>query len=361
MIKKLVPVAAIAAVAIGVASCAGGKQAEPPASSLTVTATSIGQARDGWEWHAQGGVAFQTPDDFTFGWPPYTNWCITDGPPEEGTKLVIPMHSWGVESIACGSMPREYFVPWVRVELDPESEEPLKQIAAENWADEKVGGITRHEAQQPGPDSDELGPIAPDPLESYERFSRSVGPITVTVGMPSDAVDETLAAGILETVVPISTTPLGCPSVATPGAGANTIEKDEQGDLVICQYLAGHREGDGQSADRPQGLHVGEHSLSGNEATSWLSAVYDAPKGLGPNNPDNCAPGLEDGEFIQVRSATGMLHVSYVGCRSNGITGNGLERNITRENCGPIFSGGTVRITFLGQEVGELCMPDDVK
>ncbi len=361
MMKAFVRLAAIATVVLVAGSCAGGKHEQPPASSPTGTASSIGQAREGWRWNAQGGVAFQTPDEFTFDWPPYTQWCIADDPPKSGTKVVIPMHSWAVLAIACGPMPREYFVPWVRVEVDPEGEEPLKRIAAESWAAEKVEGITRHEAEPPGPDSDELGPTSPDPLESYERFSRSVGPITVTVGMPPDDVDETLAAGILETVVPVSTTPLGCPSVATPGAATSAIEKDEQGDLVICQYFAGAREGTGTSADRPQGLHIGEHVLSGNVAASWLSAVYDAPMGLGPNNPDNCASGQEDGEFIHVRSATGMLHVSYVGCRSNGITGNGLERNITRENCGPIFSGGTVRITYSGQDVGELCMPDGVR
>jgi hypothetical protein len=132
------------------------------------------------------------------------------------------------------------------------------------------------------------------------------------------------------------------------------VEVDDVAALLICQYA---RVGTG----RP-GLGA-ERLVEGRSARDWVAAVRDAPRGPGPDRPENCLEPWESGssEVVFPIDADGTrlaaIYVTADACAGNGLRDATTSYQLTEATCAPIFDE---RVVWWGGQsvVAQVCLPE---
>lgn len=194
-------------------------------------------------------------------------------------------------------------------------------------------------------DTDEVPPTSQDTVKTFRgwKLTRATED-GVQISVLSAPGDDDLAAQVLASRRTVTTTVDGCtPTVTTPSDkrtapdGAPWPAADSIGAVAICDYLSEGKTG---------GLN-GSRLLTGEAARELITAIQDAPRGTGPDHPENCLPEYSHGRWLVLRpfasqdDLTGSLgdaQVFFDGCAGNGIVGPAGVRELTRGNCQPLFA-----------------------
>ncbi|MDO5700795.1 MAG: hypothetical protein Q4P36_04905 [Bowdeniella nasicola] len=337
------------------------EEGEPSSTPVSTTPsveesepTGLGDAREGWRWESQRGLAFQVPEAWGVGFPPASDWCVEGAEVPDGTPLVVPPVSQAILEIACGPMPEEFRVAHVGVNYLPDPDvDVLAALSADAWTETEGGNVERLEAEQM---EGALEGSTQEIAETYVRYTRKVGPLILAVNMPPSSDDEDLAREILSTVRPVDVSAEGCPTVAQPGPSGPPIGQTHDVEVAICQYRVPEQSGsEAGEADSGLGIVLGAETLEGQAAQKWLDAFRAAGEGTGPNS-EACGGDDDETEFVQVRAGQSVAHVTYDGCTRNGITDSEVTKQLTVENCGPLFGKDRVRMMMADSSVADVCM-----
>jgi hypothetical protein len=332
--RRTWPVVLLAAAAVLV--LAVGTLVWRSAGSDDRTSTAAAALPDGWRWESYRDVMVAVPDSWGYAYAPGDQWCTqydSDGTPQNPRTPSLPAQGYvdmslpGAASTAvlCGAG-----------DVPPE---PLFVVHLSFLAEE--------------------GP-APVP-EGWSNVTRAVGSIRVDV--VADSEHQTLADRILATAHVATTDQNGCDTTSRIQA-RQPVRPDPPVDLsalttvdsiAVCQYDL--------APDGP-GL-VASELLTGTRATSELSALQAAPSGSGPDRAGaGCESGTQwdpgdDGLVLRLTSggASHDVYVYYSDCHDNGVDDGTQVRELTAQNCSPLWGG---RLTDMGGigAVFNRCVPE---
>ncbi len=179
---------------------------------------------------------------------------------------------------------------------------------------------------------------APVPA-GWQNLSRIVAGQRLTV--VTDPAHVALARRILATVRVVDTDQNGCDTtsriqqqgrVRPPAFDITRLDGVET--IAVCQY-------DLEVTDQP-GLNA-SRMLTGRDARDELAALQAAPLGGGPDRPNSCLHSMWDdaGLVLRFTSTDGTTHDMYAyydGCFANGIDDGTHVRELTTDDCRPLWS-----------------------
>lgn len=331
----LLPVAAAAAavlvvggglVATGVLGADGD-----PATSATA-AQDDGSTRTVW-WR---DVSVEVPTAWQDGTEPGPAWCANGGEASEPAGPYVAREAAGAftPAIACA---------------EPTDERPVVFGTApqELWAPH----VTFVDAAGPG--------ALAEGEQTFEGWTVAVRTVSSEVQLQvwSDEATRDVAGAVLASARTFEVDPNGCGTRSQaqseqqvrPAEPSDVTQVDDVDAVAVCQY------------DRTRGSAVGliaSRLLTGADADALLEGIRTAPEGGGPDSPASCTADQEGDTAIVVRlqhdGRTTDLFVYYDWCFGNGYDDGTTRRQLTKDNCAPLF-GGPVRWTSLSGAVGTLC------
>lgn len=337
--------AALAVAASAVVGLALVDRDRPDADALDPAGQPLAIA-EGWRGVTFRDVTVQVPEEWGDASAPGPDWCadVPRGPIER--PYVDTDGGYGaVLGIGCPEQPS------VPAGFGPEPQE--------QW----VPHLTLLPVEVAGLD---------EPLENGTTTHDGWTLRVVTVGevqlrLLTDGATEDAAEEILASAERSEVSVLGCdttspaqerpredrPVVPTAGELAE-VEPDDVSALLICQYAR-------VGTDRP-GLGA-ERLVEGRSARDWVAAVRDAPRGPGPDRPDNCLKPWESGssEVVFPLDADGtrlaVVYVTADACAGNGLRDATTTYRLTEATCAPIFDE---RVVWWGGQgvVAQVCLPE---
>lgn len=319
---SVILVATGAAIAAGLRDSSG--RAPVPESSPSVTASGFEEPTRQVSWR---GVAVDVPAAWPDETGPGPDWCASDD--GRGGSL-YPTHpyvavdrTYGLTlSIGClgdngapdafGEAPERLWAPHLAFELP-------------------VGDL-------------------PDGTLTYQGWTFSTRTVAgVRVTLLTDAATAGVIDPILDSARPVHTDASGCDSTSPvqarefvrPEPAFDVADVDRVDAISVCQY----DRGSGTSAP---GL-LGSRRLEGAPAQDLLDAIKAAPAGGGPDAPQHCVHDMYGNTALAVRLHTGGttrdLYAYYEWCFGNGIDDGTTRRELTRDDCLPLWGG---RVTLWG-------------
>jgi hypothetical protein len=206
----------------------------------------------------------------------------------------------------------------------------------------------------------------PDGTWAYRdwRLTRStVGAVQVTVMASPD--DAGLAEDVLESARVVEVDVNGCPAsspaqeeefqVPTTGPVPQT---GWEGVISVCQYWRTDAEGAGL---------VGSRQISGKVARDLVQAINEAPEGGGPDRPGSCSPDSYGDTSVLLRflprNYSPVESVLYPeaylyadNCFGNGIVDSSTPRELTVDNCRPVFAQPPVTLWMAHGSIWGRCV-----
>jgi len=331
--RWLVPglAAAVVVAVIGGVALLGDGPGAPEGDGPT-TPVVLGRPEPGTRWVSWRNVAVQVPEAWVLGHEPGTDWCANDQgaePPNPGPYVAFDAAHAPVLSIGC-------------LEHDPAVPEIFGPAPERLWQTH----LTFDPAEG-----------APDTSETWEGWTtttRTVG--DVRLRLLTD--DPEATDGLLATATTFTRDQHGC-DITSPVDDAefarpdpfdvDEVERVEA--IAVCQY--------DRRTEAGTATLIGSHRITGDAAAALLGAIQRAPAGGGPDRPDSCthdvfgdtaiALRLDDGEAVR------DLYVYYDHCFGNGIDDGTTRRELTREDCLPLFAA-TVRMYLAHGSVFGRCV-----
>ena len=297
------------------------------------------QPDEGWRYESFGDVVVQVPDSWIHDKAPGRDWCAGGGQgPFPRKPYVDVTGEFVIElGIDCGSS-------------DPGSRELAEPTPERLW--------TTHLTFQRASEG-----LAPEPqaVTTYDGWTK----IVATVGHTHFIVladQEHLADAhrIADSAQVVAVDHNGCDATSPIRNGfyprpPQPFDLDSVGsvdEIAVCQYGFYSPEGE-------PGL-VASRLLTGPEANAELGALQGTTIGSGPNAPDACADRRPDTAVVlrlDPRTEPHDIYVYYESCMHNGFDDGTNVRQLTRENCLPLW-GERVRYWGGSGVSSERCGPD---
>jgi len=308
---------------LAVPGCAQTPGAAEPAVSPAVQDPDLPA---GWRWESYGGVEVGIPGDW--GWgngsQRLSQWCVAT--PEQIAKPIVGRPG-GTTLAGCG-------------------------VAGKGRPDTLIantGSVVAFDRTTAGPGAEEHGDQSAVRLDGVE----------VTVNAPPELRHRIVAT--IRRVAEVDS--FGCPTTHSISdrpdqRPAKPASLSDVTSVSACKYPVGH-----SSAPKPR--LISSLRLDGAAADQAIRAVAEAPRGGGPDNPDQCMPSVSYGDdviVLLVRSAAGRTEIvlRYSGCDHNGFDDGISVRKLTVEAVAPFiarsngmyggFSGGPEKLAVLDPE-----------
>ena len=138
-----------------------------------------------------------------------------------------------------------------------------------------------------------------------------------------------------------ATSPVQAQEFVRPEPPFDVEQVDAVESISVCQYERHGGEGAALMASR---------RIDGEAAAKLLRGIKDAPRGGGPEWPQNCVKDQFGEHGLAVRlhhsGRTDDLYVYYDWCFGNGIDDGTNRRELTADNCAPLFGDGVVAWSY---------------
>lgn len=315
----LATVAAVLVLVAGTAIAASIGHDDPPDRTATGPVGGLPAAPDGWRWATWRGVGVQVPERWVVGREPGGDWCAGEDSVDGASYVSQNQDTHGVTlAIGCD-------------ESDP--------------APPAAFGPAPIRLMVPHLTFAEPGDLV-DGTSTYEGWTATARTVaSVQLRLYTDTGTAELVDRVLGSVRTFTTDDHGCdvtsPVQATEfvrPADAFDVSTVEAVDSVsICQYDRG--------ADPTVVALSGSRRIVGPEADALLAGIQSAAPGGGPDRPRNCVDDMFGDSALVVRmhhdGITDDLYVYYAWCLGNGYDDGTTRRELTADNCAPLF-GGTV-------------------
>lgn len=301
---------------------------------------------DGWRGVTFRDVTVQVPQEWGDASAPQSDWCA-DVPREPITGPYVDTDGGygAVLDIGCGEQPP------VPAGFGPDPEE--------QW----VPHLTLLPAESAGLDE----PVE-DGTTTHDGWTLRVTTVgTVQLRLLTDASTEDVAEEILASAERSEVSVLGCDTtspaqerpgpdrpVFAPAGDLESVDPDDVAALLVCQYQRIGADGPGLGTDR---------LVEGPAAGAWVEAVQDAPRGSGPDQPENCMEPWESGssEVVHPLDRDGnrlaAVYLTTDACAGNGLRDATTTWQLTEATCAPVFGE---RVVWWGGQgvVAQVCQPD---
>jgi hypothetical protein len=280
-------------------ACASPEVAGPPAP----VTSPPGPAADlpaGWRWESYGGVQVGVPGDW--GWADrglrLDAWCIKPGPEQ---PPVVARPGGPVPLIGCS-----------------DGENLIKN----------TGWVVGFGKALPG---------EPEGVrDSGDRTTIRAAGVEVIVQAPAE-LRERIAATVHRVEIDAYGCPAGHPISTTkawrPPAGPDIAALRDVTSLSACRYEL-----------HSPGSIISSLRLDGDAARQALQGILRAPRGGGPDRPQDCLPEVAWGDeaiVLRVNSAAGLTEITvrYASCVGHGFDDGGTVRALTLAAIAPFTSG----------------------
>lgn len=301
---------------------------------------------EGWRGVTFRDVTVQVPEEWGDASAPRSDWCADRGrEPLERPFVDTSGGNGAVLDIGCPEQPP------VPAGFGPEPE------------DQWVPHLVLLPAEADGLDE----PVE-DGTTTHEGWTLRVATVgDVQLRLLTDASTEGVAEEILASAQRSEVSALGCdttsPAQGRPGqdrpvfapvGDLQAVDPAEVQSLLVCQYQR-------LGTDRP-GLRA-DSIVEGPAARDWVEAVQGAPRGSGPDRPENCLDPWESAssEVVHPLDADGnrlaAVYVTSDACAGNGLRDATTTYQLTEATCAPIFSE---RVVWWGGQgaVAQVCLPE---
>ncbi len=118
--------------------------------------------------------------------------------------------------------------------------------------------------------------------------------------------------------------------------------------VSVCQYQRGIPLG--------EPALMGSRSMTGTDADALLRGLQTAPRGGGPDKPDQCSEDSNGDTGIALHlthdSGTDTMFVYTDSCRGNGTDDGTVKRELTPDTCSPLFEPPVVAWSFSTSMLG---------
>jgi len=281
----------------------------------------------GWRYESFLDVVVQVPDSWGYGASPGSDWCVSadEGQGPYPTEPYVATNGAGgaAYDIGCSNMG------------DPD---PLGMEAPERlWT-------THLSLGRP------MGSSVPDgttELHGWTRIIATVGHARFTI--LADQAHLAEAHQIVDSARIVKTDHHGCDTTSPmqdglfphPPQPFDLTSIGSVDEMAVCQY----------AFHGPQGEPwlIASRLLVGPDANAELGAVQGATVGSGPNTPETCShdSGPDTAVVLRLNPLTEPhdVYVYYDSCVHNGFDDGTNVRQLTRENCVPLWGG---RVTYWG-------------
>jgi hypothetical protein len=182
----------------------------------------------------------------------------------------------------------------------------------------------------------------------------------VQVSVLSAPGDDGLGAAVLATVRRVEVNALGCPTEAsvlnravdldgTPLPTADAISA-----VTVCDYVQYFQDGSGLRGSR---------RITGQAAKDLVTAIHDAPEGVGPQTPDTCLDENPARRALLLRflgpdgAAITEARVYFDSCVGNTILEPGGQHQLTAADCKPLFTDPPIGMFGAEGAVFKVCYP----
>lgn len=289
-----------------------------PTADDAIDPGALPAATDGWRWVTWRDVGVEVPASWVDGDEPGEDWCADTGRPVKPTGPYVARANNGmVLAIGCfaeeGPKPAVFGPAPMRIMV------PHLTFAT---AGEHGDGVTSH--------------------DGWTATLRTVGGVQLrlyTDPATSDVVEHVL--GSLRTFTTDAhgcdvTSPVQAEEFVRPAPFDVTAVEDVDS-ISVCQY---------DRLPDPEAVALtASRRIEGADASALLAAIRSAPAGGGPDRPEQCSDDLLGSQALAVRlhhdGGTDDLFVYYDHCSGNGYDDGTTRRELTADNCRPLF-GETV-------------------
>jgi hypothetical protein len=331
--RRWMPAAVAAAVLVlvgGTALAAGVLGGDQPTKGDTTVTDGLAPgalpaADAGWRWVSWRDVAVQVPESWGYGVEPYEAWCVYNG---NGlgtpTEPYVALDSTGMMSglVGCtGEAPDRHPAVFGSAE-------------AKHWAPHVAFGAIE------GVSSD-----GTTTFEDWTLTAKTVGDVQVRLLTDPDTAP--LTEQILDSATQFDLDQNGCDATSPvqakrfvrPALPFDVSTVKDVDSISVCLYPRSGTSQPGLSASR---------LITRSDADALLAAIKDAPIGGGPDAPQTCLHDMYGDTGLAVRLHTGGetrdLYVYTDWCFGNGFDDGTKHRELTIENCLPLFSADPVRL-----------------
>jgi hypothetical protein len=282
----------------------------------------------GWRWVSWRNVAVQVPEDWAYGVEPSEAWCVYDGQGGASTprRPYVALDSTGMVSgdVGCiGESPDHH--PAVFGPVDSKYWAPHLAFGLGSDGNRDRGGVTT--------------------FREWSLTEKTVGDVQLRLLTNSDTA--TLTGRILDSATQFETDQNGCDATSpvqaerfvrpSPPFDVDTVDAVDS--ISVCLYRRSGTEQPGLSSSR---------LITGADADALLAAIKDAPTGGGPDTPENCLHNMYGDTGLAVRLHTGDgtrdLYAYVDWCFGNGLDDGTNRRELTVDNCRPLFAEDPVRL-----------------
>lgn len=330
-----------------------GDRADDPVPPGGPKPTNVDEGWD-WRWVSYRDVEVKAPANWHFDYETLRPDCIKDAqrprdpwardvPPAPYVMVGVPWRS--SPAIGCFRKP------------EPGDPDPaFGQLPFALWQP----FVKLDEAR---PDLDEY-PDRKDGQWEYRDWTltrTTVGPVQITVLAPP--TDSSLGDRVVASARQVETTSLGCdPGSPVQGVrfarpnGSPVPRADEVAAVAVCEYAR---------TDGIVGLE-GSRRITGDAAQDLVRAIHDAPSGGGPDEPEHCVDDMYGDRAIALRffatedevaAPLAEAYVYYHWCFGNGIVDSQGTRQLTPENCAPLFANPPISLWSGQHSIVEACGP----
>jgi hypothetical protein len=266
----------------------------------------------GWRWESHANVMVAVPDAWGYAYAPDDQWCTqydSDGKPQSPRTAPLPPQGY-VDTSLPGDASTSV--------LCAGGEVPPTALFVVHLS------FLDHSEPTPVP----LG---------WSDVTRTVGGVGLDV--VTDQEHRALADRILATAHVFSTDQNGCSDtspiqdqlVGRPSPPFDVDSLHQVDSIAVCQY----------QLDATGPALVASQLLTGASADAELTALQSASTNGGPDRGHGCSPADRGptGTALLLRSGhqTHEMYAFYSGCARNGIDDGTNVRELTAENCRPLF------------------------
>jgi hypothetical protein len=297
-------------------ACASPEEAGRPEPGPLPSAVAP-ELPSGWRWESYGGVQVGVPGDWS--WADRAlrldAWCIN----RETEPPIVARPGAPVPLIAC-----------------PEGENQIKN----------TGWLVGFGQMLPGD--------AEGVVRSGDRTTVRTAGVEVIVQVPAELRDRIVAT--VHRVDDVDA--YGCPvrhpisdtTAWRPAAGPDVAALRDVTSISACRYGLGS-----------PGSIISSVRLDRDAAGQALQGILRAPRGGGPDRPQDCLPEVALGDeaiVLRMESATGLSEIAlrYDSCSGHGFDDGGTVRGLTLAAIAP-FTGGANTVPSLEAQISEYLSP----
>ena len=287
-------------------------------------------AKDGYRWVSWRSVAVQVPAAWGYGYEVGDQWCVGDEKAAPEPFVAYNQSHAASTLVACAG----------NQEGAPRTFGPAPERL---WT-------THLTFQDPGRDAGDTATYDGWTLVSKVLDGVEVRLLTDDPSLTSDIIGSARTFNVDQNGCAPSSE-IQTDDFERPSPAYDVGRIDSVDSISVCQY---------QKTEMRPGVPalMASRLITGAAATELLHGLQSAPRGGGPDRPQNCMPDMSGDDAVELLLHTGdqthSVYLYYSWCFGNGTDDGVTVHQLTAETCAPVFEAPVVAWSYQSN-LGTIC------